>query len=80
MPGNDNKTKQDTHQRKSLFDRFLSNPSRDESYFSDLKTQWSKLDTPERTKFILGAVIGVILFLGALFLAYLALSALVGSF
>ncbi len=69
----------DQEERKTIFNRLFSKPSRnDEDYMSDLQLQWAELDTPGRMKFVLGAIIGLILFIGALILSYLALSALVG--
>jgi hypothetical protein len=69
----------DPDQRKSILNRLFSKPSRDETYLSDLKTQWAELDSSGRAKFVLGALIGVIVFIGALILAYFVLSALIGA-
>ena len=72
------KENEDQKERKTIFDRLFSKPSKDEAYVSDLKTQWSELETAGRFKFIIGALIGLLLFISALLLAYLALSALIG--
>ena len=79
MPDNSKESKNQTeNQQKTIFSRLFSRPSRDETYFSDLKAQWVKLNAPGRVKFILGALIGLALFLGALLLAYWALASLAG--
>ncbi|MFW5714355.1 MAG: hypothetical protein ACOCYU_06775 [Brevefilum sp.] len=70
--------KEDQDERKTIFAKLFSKPSKDEEYVSDLKAQWAELDAAGRVKFAIGVLIGVILFFGALALAYLALSALVG--
>ena len=70
--------KEDREERKSIFTRLFSRPSRDEDYMADLNAQWADLETAGRIKFVLGALLGLILFIGGLILAYLALSALVG--
>jgi hypothetical protein len=56
----------------------FSKSARDETYLSDLEAQWGDLDTAGRVKFVLGTLIGLAVFIGALFLVYLALSYLVG--
>ena len=68
---------QDRDQRRSFIERLFSKPDRDQNYVPELKAQWSALDSAGRVKFVLGALIGLILFFGALFLAYLALSSLI---
>ena len=68
---------QDRDQRKSILGRLFSRPAGDQDYVPDLKDSWNTLDSTGRIMFIIGALIGLILFLGALVLAYLALSALI---
>ena len=68
---------QDRDQRKSILERLFSKPANDQDYVPDLKDSWNTLDSTGRIMFIIGALIGLILFLGALVLAYLALSALI---
>lgn len=78
MPENRNESHKEGHaEQKGIIGRFFSKPSRDETFLSDLKAQWGDLDTPGRVKFVLGTLIGFALFIGALFLAYMALSYLV---
>lgn len=79
MPDNKEQTKnRKGEERKSIFNSLFSRPSRDEAYLSDLKAQWAKLDLAGRIQFVLGAILGLALFIGALLLAYFALSSLVG--
>ena len=79
MPEKEKESKKvDGSESKAIFGRLFSRPSRDETYVSDLKTQWAELDAPGRVKFVLGALIGLALFVGALLLAYWVLSSLVG--
>jgi hypothetical protein len=79
MPDNPKRPKNETQNgRKSIFDRLFAKPSRDETYISDLKAQWASMNRADRIKFVLGVIIGLALFIGALLLAYLALSSLFG--
>ena len=79
MPDTQQKSnKEDGEERKSIFTQMFSRPSRDDDYMADLKAQWADLATAGRVKFVLGALLGLFLFIGALVLAYLALSALIG--
>jgi hypothetical protein len=79
MPEKRNKSKNEGRdQRKGIVAWLFVKPARDETYISDFKAQWMDLDPPGRVKFVLGALIGLILFIGALILAYLVLSHIVG--
>jgi hypothetical protein len=73
QPGTDKKGK-----RASLLSWFVSKEEPDKDYMPDLKSQWAKMTTPDRVKFILGGLIGLILFICALLLVYLILGALIG--
>lgn len=65
-------------QRPSILGGFLSKSKKDESYFPELKAQWHGMDHGERIKFVLGAILGLALFIGALVLAYFILAAIAG--
>lgn len=56
--------------KKSLFSAFFSRPERDETFREDLGKEWKDLNKGERVKFVLGAIIGLLLFLGSLWLVY----------
>jgi hypothetical protein len=79
MPEKHERVREKDHeQQTSILGRFFSRPSRDEAFVTDLKTQWAALDSSGRVKFIIGALIGLVLFIGALLLAYFTMSALIG--
>ena len=69
--------KQKNRQKKSIADWFFSRQKMDQDYVPDLKTQWAQMDNSDRIKFVLGAVVGLLLFIGALALAYYVLSLLI---
>ena len=71
--------KLDGDKMNTFFGRLFSRPQRDETYISDLKAQWVELDKSGRVKFVIGAMIGLALFVGTLVLAYWVLSFLVGN-
>jgi len=68
------KQKPEKEKRRTLFGAFFSKPEKDEEYLPDLKAQWGKMDRNEKRKFIFGAVVGLILFIGALYLTFILLS------
>ena len=68
------KQKPEKEKRHSFFGAFFSKPEKDEAYLPDLKAQWEKMDRDEKRKFIFGAIVGLILFIGALSLTYVILS------
>lgn len=55
---------------KSLLGSFFAREERDEEYIPELQSQWESMDSGKRVNFILGAVIGLVLFVGALILVY----------
>ncbi len=73
QPGSKKKTK-----RTSLLNWLVSKEEPDKDYMPELKSQWAKMTIPDRVKFVLGGLIGLILFIGALLLVYLILNALIG--
>ena len=64
--------------KKTLLGWFVSREEPDKDYVPDLKTQWGNMERIERTKFIMGAVIGAVIFIGALVLVYFILTAIAG--
>jgi len=68
------KQKPEKDKRRSLFGAFFSKPEKDEEYLPDLKAQWEKMDRNEKRKFVIGAIVGLILFIGALSLTFFVLS------
>jgi hypothetical protein len=64
--------------KKSLLGSFLGKGEKDETYFPELKEQWQNMERKDRLKFTLGAIFGLILFISALVLVFLALNALRG--
>ena len=63
-------------QKRRLLDIFLTREEPDENYLPELKAQWSAMNNGERVRFILGALVGLIIILGGMFLIYLLISAL----
>ena len=74
----DKKTKDNSRkkQKRRLLDIFLTREEPDENYLPELKSQWNAMDNRERVRFILGALVGLIIILGGMFLIYYLISAL----
>jgi hypothetical protein len=53
----------ETQKKKTILGLLLARSEPDREYISDLKAQWSVMNAGERRQFILGAVIGLILFI-----------------
>jgi hypothetical protein len=64
--------------RKRLSGWFVTREEPDKDYLPDLKSQWAHMDSAERVKFVIGGIIGAMLFIGALILVYWLLSAMIG--
>jgi len=64
--------------RKPLSGWFVTREEPDKDYLPDLKSQWAHMDSTERVKFVIGAIVGAMLFIGALILVYWLLSAMIG--
>ena len=78
MGKNEDYKKRQKKEKKTLLGLFFAREEPDKEYLPDLKTQWGKMDQKERIKFILGAIFGLIIFVGALILVYIALIAIRG--
>jgi predicted nucleotidyltransferase len=63
-------------QKRRLLDIFLTREEPDENYLPELKSQWNAMDNRERVRFILGALVGLIIILGGMFLIYYLISAM----
>lgn len=68
--------KKERERRPSLLKTLFARQERDQEYMSDLNSQWEDLDDAGKTKFVIGAVVGLILFVGALALVFWAISAI----
>jgi hypothetical protein len=64
--------------KKSLMGWFTSREEPDKDYVPDLKSQWANMGQAERVKFVLGAILGAVIFIAAMVLVYLILAAIVG--
>jgi hypothetical protein len=62
--------------KKTLLGWFVSREEPDTDYMPDLKSQWGSMNRNERFKFIAGGIVGLVLFIGALLLVYVLLSAI----
>lgn len=77
MPeGKNSKDNNHKKQKRRLLDIFLTREEPDENYLPELKAQWNAMDNGERVKFILGALVGLIIILGGMFLIYYLISAM----
>ena len=65
-----NNNNQETKTKKSILGSLFGKQNPDKTYVTDLKLQWTKMDHKDRIKFILGATVGLILFISALFFVY----------
>lgn len=68
--------KQAEKPKKSFFKTFFGKQEPDKTYMPDLKFEWSNMGQNERVKFILGAIFGLVLFIGALILVFILLSSM----
>ena len=64
--------------RNSLLGWFVSREEPDHDLMPDLQSQWSQMDFAGRFKFVVGIIVGAVLFFGSLYVVYLVLSAMVG--
>lgn len=69
--------KQRPDKDKTIFDLLFSRQERDQDYMPELKSQWEQMDNPDRIKFIIGGIAGLLLFIGALALTYYLLSLII---
>ena len=70
--------KKETKQKPSILRSLFSRPERDREYLSDLNAQWDQLDRRGRVKFVIGAVVGAIIFFTALALVLWVISRMMG--
>ena len=77
-PSNETEGPEKPKKRFSLSSWFVAREAPDDDYMPDLRSQWGQMGGKGKVKFILGAVVGLAAFLGALFLVYLILMALRG--
>jgi len=77
-PDNSSNTPPQHEKKKTLMGWVLSREEPDKAYLPDLKSQWAMMDRPDRVKFVLGAILGALLFVAALVLVYYLLAAIVG--
>jgi hypothetical protein len=65
-------------EKRSILTAFLTKEKPDKDYFPDLKTQWQSMEQKERTQFVIGAIVGLIIIAGMLAAVYFVLVALRG--
>lgn len=63
-------------QKRKLLDIFLTREQPDEDFMPELKAQWKTMNSGERVKFVLGAVVGLLIVLGGIILIILLIVAL----
>ncbi len=64
--------------RLSILGAFFSKSKKNETYFPELRAQWKGMDKGDRVKFVLGAILGLAIFIGALVVVYFLLAAIAG--
>jgi hypothetical protein len=69
---------QENKKRPSILSVLFTRPERDTEYMSDLNSQWDRLDKKGRVKFVVGAIVGAIVFFAALGLILWIISLLMG--
>jgi hypothetical protein len=65
-------------QRLSILRSLFSKPERDREYMSDLNAQWDQMDRQGRVKFVIGGVVGAIVFFAALGLVLWVIGRIMG--
>lgn len=68
----------ETQKKKSILGLLLAREEPDKEYISDLKAQWSVMNSAERCQFILGALIGLFIFIGTIGLVIYLILKIVG--
>jgi len=71
-------TSDEKQRKKSILGAFLAREEPDREYMNDLKAQWSIMNSAERRQFILGAVIGLLIFIGLVGLVLFLILKLMG--
>jgi len=70
------KVKHERRKRKSILGSLFAREEPDKDYLPELQSQWGKMNSSERVKFVIGAILGLALFIGALTIVYLLLSSI----
>ena len=76
MPENKKPKDKEPGKKRTILGAFLAREEPDEDYIPDLKEQWHSMGRSERIKFILGGLVGLILFIGGITLIYLIILAI----
>lgn len=63
-------------QKRKFLDIFFAREEPDKDYIPELKTQWNTMNNGERVKFVLGAVVGLLIVLGGIILIIYLISIL----
>ena len=71
------KTGQENKKHKTILGALFTREEPDKDYIPELKSQWGILSQSERVKFLIGAIVGLVLFFGALYLTYLVIYAII---
>ncbi len=53
-------------EKPSVLQSLFNRPEKDAEYMSDLRGQWDGMSKSERVKFVAGAILALVLFIGAL--------------
>lgn len=68
----------DKRKRPTILSALFSPREKDEDFLPEIKAQWGSMAGKERLLFVLGALLGLMLFAGAIMLAYFAIIAIAG--
>jgi hypothetical protein len=63
--------------RKTILGAFFTREEPDKEYLPELKDQWASMEKGKRVKFIIGAIVGLVIFIAALVLAYMVISRII---
>ena len=69
----------DSEQRPSILSALFSKrEKKDKDYLPDLKGQWGSMQGKDRFLFVLGGLLGLMIFAGAIILVYILITAIAG--
>ena len=68
----------DKQKLPTMLSALFSRREKDEDFLPEIRAQWGSMAGKERLQFVLGALLGLVLFAGAIILAYFAIIAIAG--
>jgi len=74
----DPSTENQNEKPNSLLGWFVTREEPDKDFMPEFQSQWARMNFAGRVKFVVGILVGAILFFGSLYVVYLLLSAMAG--